>query len=169
MAPFLGYLWSVARIFIKAPSGRSRFNVLGALDAITKELIVVSNDTYINSESIIQLLYQLAEKIPDTSIPVTLIMDNARYQKCQVVQEAAEILDIDLVFLPPYSPNLNLIERLWKYVKKSCLYSKYYDTFIEFKRAISDCLDKINSECNNEIQSLLSLNFQTFKESQIMP
>jgi hypothetical protein len=52
LAPFLGFLWSIARIFIQAPSGRQRFNVLGALNAITHEMITFTNDTYITSQSL---------------------------------------------------------------------------------------------------------------------
>lgn len=62
-------------------------------------------------------------------IPITLVLDNARYQKCQLVTELASTLAIELLHLPSYSPNLNLIERLWKFVKKQCLYSKYYSDF----------------------------------------
>jgi len=54
-----------------------------------------------------------------------LVLDNARYQKCHLVQNLAATLNIELLFLPTYSPNLNLIERLWKFVKKKCLYSIY--------------------------------------------
>jgi hypothetical protein len=52
--------------------------------------------------------------------PITLVLDNARYQKCQLVWAVAETLQIELLYLPAYSPNLNLIERLWKFVKKQC-------------------------------------------------
>ena len=73
-------------------------------------------------------------KIADLAlaIPITLVLDNARYQKCKVVQDFANSLGIELLYLPPYSPNLNLIERLWKFVKKKCLYAKYYEEFAQF-------------------------------------
>ena len=106
-------MWCFERIFIKSPSGRKRFNVLGALNAITHEVIIVTNDTYINAESVCQLLHKLAAL--GLSIPITLVLDNARYQKCKLVQELADSLSIELLYLPSYSPNLNLIERLWKF------------------------------------------------------
>ncbi|MDI6793429.1 MAG: IS630 family transposase, partial [bacterium] len=134
LAPFLGYLWSLTRLFLKAPAGRKRFNVLGALNAITHELIMVTNDSYINAQSVCELLCRLYWL--NLEVPITLVLDNARYQKCKVVQELAEILNIELLYLPSYSPNLNLIERLWKFVKKQCLYSKYYSEFVSFKAAI---------------------------------
>ena len=167
--PLLGYVWYFERLFIQAPSGRQRYNVLGALDAVTKETVVVTNDSYINADSVGKLLDLLAARHPEPDMPVTLILDNAKYQKCEAVTELAGILDIDLVYLPTYSPNLNLIERLWKFVKKKCLYSKYYESFSRFKEAISECLDKLNSEYEEEITTLLSLKFQTFSDSQIVP
>lgn len=166
LAPFLGYLWCFTLLFIKAPSGRKRFNVLGALNAITHELITVTNDTYINAQSVCDLLWKLARL--NLTMPITLVLDNARYQKCKIVKELASSLNIELIFLPAYSPNLNLIERLWKFVKKQCLYSKYYSEFSIFKKAILDCLQKTNSIYKHELNSLLTLNFQTFKKSQFM-
>lgn len=165
-APFLGYLWCLVRLFIKAPAGRQRFNVLSALNAVTRELITVANETYVNAQTVCELLRKIAAWRP--KIPITIILDNARYQRCLLVQTLAAELGIELAFLPPYSPNLNLIERLWKFVKKQCLYSKYYEDFASFKSAISDCLEKTRSTHKTELASLLTLNFQTFKNSQIV-
>jgi len=166
LAPFLGFLWSFTRVFIKAPAGRQRFNVLGALNAITHELITVTNDAYINAESFCALLVQLAAL--NLSVPITLVLDNARYQKCAVVTALAASLHIELLYLPAYSPNLNLIERLWKFVKKECLYSKYYADFAAFKAAIQKCLSETHSTHKKALDSLLTLNFQTFEKTQIV-
>jgi len=162
LAPFLGWLWSFCRLFIQAPAGRKRFNVLGALDAITHKLVTVTNDSYINSQSFCDLLWKLHHLNPN--IPITLVLDNAKYQKCKLVFELAEALNIDLLYLPSYSPNLNLIERLWKFVRKKCLYSKYYSDFELFKTAISDCLNHTHNRYKAELDSLLTLKFQSFKE-----
>ena len=117
--PFLGYPWCLARLFVPGPSGRKRYNVLAALDAITHRVIRVSNHAYINAESVRALLRQVAAAgLPG---PIMLVLDNARYQKCQVVQALAASRGMELPYLPSYSPNLNLIERLWKFVKKECL------------------------------------------------
>jgi len=88
LAPFLGFLWCFARIFIKAAPGRQRFNVLGALNAITHQLITVTNDSYINAQSVCELLQKIAEQ--HFNIPITLILDNARYQRCRLVEEFAK-------------------------------------------------------------------------------
>lgn len=161
LAPFLGYLWCFSRLFIKAPSGRERFNVLGALNAITHELVTITNCSYINSESFCDLLWKIARLNID--MPITLVLDNARYQKCKLVASVAQLLNIELLYLPSYSPNLNIIERLWKFVKKQCLYSKYYEKFDSFKSAILDCLNHTHDKHKDDLDSLLTLNFQTFK------
>jgi transposase len=166
LAPFLGYVWSLVRVFIPAPSGRQRFNVLGALNAVTQEVITITNQTYITSVQVCQLLTQLAGL--GLAVPLTVVLDNARYQRCHLVQQHAAKLGIELLFLPPYSPNLNLIERLWKWVKKQCLYSKYYSEFAAFKQAISDCLATASVNHKDELKSLLTLNFQSFGKTQIV-
>jgi len=167
LAPFLGFLWCFERLFIKAPAGRHRFNVLGALNAITHELVMVTNDTYINAESVCELLLKLTEL--NLGVPITLVLDNARYQKCALVQDLAKSRNIELLFLPAYSPNLNLIERLWKFVKKQCLYSIYYPDFASFKQALTTCLSQTNTTHKHALDSLLTLKFQVFKKAQIVP
>jgi transposase len=162
LTPFPGFLWSFSRIFIRAPSGRKRFNVPGALNALTHELITVCSETYINAESVCGLFYKISESC--VGIPVTLIPDNARYQKCRVVFELAEVLGIELLYIPPYSPNLNLIERLWKFVKKKCLWSTYAESE-EFKTAVSGCLKRTHTTYRDELRTLLTLKFQTFEKS----
>ncbi len=166
MGAFLGMIWCFQRLFIKSPSGRKRFNVLGALNAITHEVILVTNDSYITAIQICELLQKLADL--GLSIPITLVLDNARYQKCRVVQDLAKSLEIELLYLPTYSPNLNLIERLWKFVKKKCLYGKYYEDFTQFSSAISECLNDAHLQHKKELDSLLTLRFQHFDKAQVM-
>jgi len=167
LAPFLGFLWCFARVFIQAPTGRQRFNVLAALNALTHDLVLVTNDSYITATSVCELLDQLAAL--NLTVPITLVLDNARYQRCALVQNLAATLNIELLFLPPYSPNLNLIERLWKFVKKEALYSTYYQDFAAFKTAIMQVLNETSGKHKQALDSLLTLNFQTFENSQIMP
>ena len=162
MGSFLGYLWCMVRIFIPSSSGRKRYNVLGAIDAIAHQLITVCNETYINAISVCELL----QKIRETTVgenPVTLVMDNAKYQKCDLVRELAKKLNIELLFLPSYSPNLNLIERLWRWVRSDCLNNNYFERFDEFKDTINQALQKVSkSEYKKEMDTLLNLKFQLF-------
>lgn len=162
-AAFLGYLWCWERLFVSAPAGRRRFNILGALNAKTQQLVTVTNDTYINALSVCELLRQIAA-LGHTS-PVTLVLDNAKYQHAGIVKALASELDIELLYLPAYSPNLNLIERLWKFVKKKCLYNKFYPSFNSFQGALTECLEKMGkSEYEDELKTLLSLRFQKFSD-----
>ncbi len=163
---YLCSIWCFVRMFIKTPTGRKRFNVLGALDYVTKELVTVTNLSYINSESVCQLLQTLANMYP--GMPLTLVLDNAAYQRCHLVQNMAKSLGIDLLFLPSYSPNLNLIERLWKFVKKECLYGKYYEKFEAFQGSIEDCLGKTGTKHQAALQTLITRNFQLFDKQTIL-
>ena len=160
LQPFLGFVWCFARVFIKAPSGRQRFNVLGALDAVTLQLVTLTNDSYINAHTVCQLLLKLRLLFPDD--PLTVVLDNARYQHCRLVMDVAAALEIELLFLPPYSPNLNLIERLWKFVKKESLATQYYASFEAFKEAITSCLAHSQDIHKDKLATLLTLNFQSF-------
>jgi transposase len=159
-------LWCFARVFIRTSSGRKRYNVLGAYNAITNQLLTVVNESYINSASVCEMLRLLRRNHGGEAI--TIVLDNAAYQRCYLVREYAILLDINLVFLPSYSPNLNLIERLWKFVKKQCLNNCYYDTFEAFKVGIDGCLNDIDKKFKSQIASLMTLRFQTFKNDQIL-
>jgi transposase len=167
LAPFLGFLWSLARVFIRAPAGRQRFNALGPLNAFTHELITVTNEAYITAAQVCELLRKLAAL--NLGVPITVFLDNARYQKCALVMATAAHLQIELCFLPAYSPNLNLIERLWRFVKKQCLYSKYYADFTAFKTAIGACLSQTHTTHKAALDSLLTCRFQLFEKAQFMP
>jgi transposase len=164
--PFLGFLWCLARLFVRAPSGRKRYNILAALDAVTHQVIRVTNDSYINAESVCQLVRQLATAgLPR---PLTLVLDNARYQRCELVQSLARSLKVELLFLPSYSPNLNLIERLWKFVKKEGLAAKQLPTYEAFTAAIDECLNDLHTRHKTKMDTLLTLNFQTFANEPIL-
>jgi transposase len=88
----------------------------------------------------------------------------ARYQHCQLVINKAKEFHIKILLLPSYSPNLNIIERLWKFTKKKILYAKYYDTPVKFHQAIIIFFEEVNQIYKSELESLLSLNFQLWKK-----
>ena len=73
-----------------------------------------------------------------------------------------------MLFLPSYSPNLNLIERLWKFTKKKALRGKHYADFASFRAAIDDCLDRIRTDHRDAIASLITLKFQTFDNASFL-
>jgi transposase len=163
---FLCCLWSFTRIFVRAASGRQRFNVLGAWNAVTRELIAVTNTTVVNTDTMCELLRKIA-KLGLTG-PITLVLDNARYQRNAIVQGLAAELGITLLFLPSYSPNLNLIERLWKFIKRRALYGRYHPTFHEFQAAVQEILDGLSTKHAGPLASLMTLNFQQFRDVSLM-
>jgi transposase len=158
---FVACLWSLTRIFIPTPSGRNRYNVPGAIDAVSHDLVKVCNTTYINALSVCELLEKIALK--HINIPIATVLDNAKYQRCDYVINKALGLGIELLFVPSYSPNLNIIERLWKWTKSDCLNCKYYSKFSEFVDAINCSLSKTeNKENKDKLDTQLSLNFQLY-------
>lgn len=135
---------------------------MGAVNAISKKIHFTANTDYINAQSIVEFLYKVRFYYHDMK-PISIVLDNARYQHCELVKQTATKLNIQLVFLPPYSPNLNIIERLWKCVKKKVLYAKYYENFESFSNAICSTLKNESLGFKDELNTLLSLKFQTFE------
>ncbi len=165
-APCPGCAWCAVRLFVRAASGRKRYNVLGALDAVSHRLIRVTNLDHINAESVCTLLRAVAEA--GVGLPITLVLDNARYQKCAVVQALAESLGIELLYLPGDSPNRNLIERLWRSLHRETLDSTYYEDFSRFRAAIDRCLDGLPTVHKAEMEALLRHKFQTFGDVPLL-
>ena len=163
---FLCCLWSFVRLYVRAASGRQRFNVLGAINAVTRELIAVSNTAVVNTETMCNLLRKIAGQ--GLAGPVTLVLDNARYQHNEAVKALAKALGIELLFLPGYSPNLNLIERLWRFIKREALYGRYHANFTDFKAAIEEVIVQMPTKHKDRLASLLTLNFQVFDNVSLL-
>ena len=142
---------------IKSNTGRQRVNINGAID-VDSLSSVIHIDESINAQSTICLLKKIEMK-HDQAETIYIICDNARYYRSKMVNEYLESSKIELIFLPPYSPNLNLIERYWKFFKKKVLYNQYYETFDEFKEACKSFFRK-KKKYQAELKSLLTENFQ---------
>lgn len=162
MGAFLGMLWCFIRKLLPSASGRKRYNVLGAYNPITHQTITLTNDNYINGLVFCEFLNKIEAFYANTCLPITLILDNAKYQKCAVVAEKAKALGISLLYLPSYSPNLNLIERLWRFIKKQVLYSTHYDNFEAFKNSIDTCISELGTRFKCKMESLMTMKFQLF-------
>jgi len=80
----------------------------------------------------------------------------------------AKELGIELLFLPSYSPNLNLIERLWRFVKRKAAYGQYHPTFASFRAAVQDVLDRVPTTHAEKLASLMTLNFQEFDDVSLL-
>ena len=163
---FLCCLWSITRVFVRAASGRQRFNVLGAWNAVTRELIAITNTTVVNTQTMCALLRAVAAR--GLAGPVTLVLDNARYQRNAAVKALAGELGIALLFLPSYSPSLNLIERLWRFTKRKAAYGRYHASFADFRAAVQDVLDRVPTTHANKLASLMTLNFQEFDDVALL-
>ena len=104
------------------------------------------------------MFQQIEEQNPEAQT-IYIICDNARYYRSKIVKEYLSNSTIELIFLPPYAPNLNLIERYWKFFKKKVLYGRYYETFALFKQAC-DAFFSAADRYRAELRTLLTDNFQ---------
>jgi transposase len=163
---YLACVWCLVRLFVPTGSGRQRYRVLGALDAVTRRLTRVTTTGSVNRETAVELLTRLRADHPVGRVAV--VLDNARYFRNRVVFRAARRLRIHLLFLPPYSPNLNLIERVWKFVKRVALQGRYQEDFAGFQAAIDRILGGLDGEYAAKMASLLTWNFQTFDDTPIL-
>jgi len=166
---FNSYTWSKTPQYASSGHGRYRINVYGAYDVVTNQVYSMYNLSYINAEFIVEYLNWLRSEIyQNLNRQLYFILDNARYQHCDYVKRQAEKLNITLEFLPAYSPNLNLIERLWKYLK-NILAKQYHQNKMSFKEAIVSVLNSLGNQQHQEkLWSLLNPIFQRFEKSQIL-
>lgn len=143
---------------IKSNTGRQRLNINGALELSNHKVTVTFEET-LNAVTVLTLLKKLREVYKDSG-KLYIICDNAKYYKKDTVLLEAKNLNIELVFLPPYSPNLNLIERFWKLFKKHILYNRYYEKFSDFKNVVEDFFNGGMKKYKSELETLLTENFQ---------
>ena len=142
---------------IKSNTGRRRLNINGAIDIQRMSAEFRFDDT-IDAISTIDLFEQIECANPDAR-RITIICDNARYYRSKAVAEYLEDSRIELLFLPPYSPNLNLIERFWKFFKRQVLYNHYYEAFDDYKNACKQFFCELDSYAP-KLRSLLTENFE---------
>lgn len=154
---FLGLVWCLSRMIVPSASGRRRYNVLAAVETRDLDFVSVRTTESVNAATVCELMAGIARRCPGEAI--TLVLDNARYQYNHKVMAAAAEHGLELLYLPAYSPNLNLIERVWRLVKSGCLRNKYYETFDAFRAAIDAFIDSLGRERRAELRSLLTENF----------
>ena len=134
-----GYCWQLkgkdSTKTVLSNTGRRRLNIIGAINPVTLEPTILLTEENCCSE-VIEVFLEEIRKQYKQATTICLVLDNARYQRSYEVREKAKELNIDLLFLPPYSPNLNLIERLWKHFKKVVMKNEYYQSFQEFEDTI---------------------------------
>jgi transposase len=151
-----GWIKKGEEFSIKTNSGRQRVNINGAVELASLDVIARTCDT-VNQNSICDLLRAIRRKNPNEH-NLYLVLDNAPYNRSGAVRKLATQLNIKLLYLPPYSPNLNPIERLWKFMKKKIMANEHYDTIAEFRKALSEFFRGIR-KYRSELESLLTDNF----------
>jgi transposase len=162
---FLGYLWCFVAFVVATAAGRQRYSVLGAVNAVSHQLLRVTTVATVTEVEVAKLFDQLRKAHPNEAIHV--VLDNARYQHTKFVRAVAKIFDIQLVYLPTYSPNLNLIERVWKFVKKKALMNKHFADFRSFQNAINEVLQGLGTTFRPQMKTLLTHNFETLRKPSI--
>ena len=155
-------------LYIKTNSGRNRININGAYNPINQDVIIVE-DTTVNAQSTIKLFNKIQAKYPEKDV-IHVYSDNARYYKCILLNEYLKDSRIHFMHIPPYSPNVNLIERLWKFLRKKVINIKYYPKFLDFKNAILNFFDTTEMR-KEEIKKFIGNDFHIidpFKNPKII-
>lgn len=132
--PVYGWIQKGVRKELPTNSGRSRINLSGVVDVINHK-VLVQEDKTLNAEATISFFQKIEKAYPEKN-GIHVFCDNARYYRNKAVTEYLKTSKIRLRFLPPYSPNLNPIERLWKWMKERVIYNTYYPEFEDFKLAV---------------------------------
>jgi len=158
-----GWIKRTATVELKTNSGRNRLNVLGAYSPDDQTLEAIEGTESCDAELVCRLLRKLRAVNPNKVLLV--VLDNARYQRARRVRALARRLRIRLLFLPPYSPNLNLIERFWKFLRKKIMRNTYYATFGEFRTAIQRLLTNLDAYAD-ELRTLMTENFHLFGKAE---
>ena len=157
-----GYSWQekgrAGTKTVKSNSGRKRITIIGAINAITLKPTALITEDNCDKEMMKQFLKEIRKDYPAMN-RIQVFLDNARYSWNKEVRLEAKKLNIKLIFLPPYSPNLNLIERLWKFLKKKIRKNIYYHTFKKFAKAIHNFFKNIE-QYQTELKTLLTLKFE---------
>lgn len=153
-----GYAWikKGTDFPIKTQDGRKHLNLMGAYNPKEQETFIRSY-TVLNRDAVIDFLKQLRNR--NTGIRLHIIWDNVPYQHATAVKRLAEEIDINLVYLPPYSPNLNLIERYWGFLRKKVLRNQHFETYEAFRSAIIAFSRKRSKSIKNSLRTYIPERF----------
>ncbi len=132
--PIVEYGWfkKGSKQVLRTNTQYHRLHINGVVD-IDRFDVITQTSQRLDAEATLDMLEKLRKKRPKGKL--YLVLDNAGYYQLPRVKAYAEAIGIELLFLPPYSPNLNLIERLWGLMQRNILYNRYYPTFAEMKQA----------------------------------
>jgi transposase len=148
---------------VLANTGRKRLNIIGAINPVSLQPTVLLTEENCSAEVIEAFLEEVKKQYTQAKT-ICIILDNAKYQRSYLVQTTAKFFNIDLIYLPPYSPNLNLIERLWRYFKKEVMKNRYYPDYKDFENAVELFFTNFNERVD-EVKNLLNFKFGIIKAS----
>ena len=149
-------------IVLPSNTGRKRVTILGAINPVTYNLTSLIIEGMVDKEVTKVTLKNIRDTYNDNK-EIIIIMDNAAYNRAYLVQNYAKEINIKIKYLPPYAPNLNLVERIWKFLK-SKLKNIYIETFAEFKNWIYDFFKNFE-DYKEEVSKIISNNIQIIKEA----
>jgi transposase len=161
--PGYGWIETGKEREVKTASGRQRVSINGLYSPITNE-VMVREEVTVTDESNIALFKKLEKRHPELET-IFIVHDNARYNHSKRLREYLKSSRIKMIPLPSYSPNLNLIERLWGLMKRSVLYNKYYESYDDFRDAIMYFFNKWLPRNKHVLESLMAENFHVFETS----
>ena len=146
---------------VKSNTARERININGVYSPISQD-IVVSSSQKLDAVSIVNFIKRLERKYPYKE-KIYLICDNALYYKSKLLREYLPHSKVEILYLPSYSPNLNLIERLWKLMKKKILYNRYHESYQSFCTRILNFFRNKSNKWKKELSIALAENFHLFE------
>ena len=155
----ISYVWTKKgrRRRIRSNSGRKRYNILGAYCPLDQEYLDIRGTGNVNGETLQKLIDQIRARHPEAK-RIILILDNARYNHAKIVRAHIDQTNVELIHLPSYSPNLNLIERLWRFFKDKVM-TTYHESFEKFVNEIDKVLDNL-AQYAHELASLMTEKFE---------
>lgn len=144
---------------IKTTGSRTRLNIVGAIDLNDISSAIVNRYDQVNSLTIQEFFKEIRKKYPDKK-DIHIILDGAGYHRAKDLKDKAVELNIKLHYLPPYSPNLNPIERLWKVMNEHVRNNQYFSNAKEFRDKIDDFFQNTLPKIGSGLKSRINDNFQ---------
>ena len=163
LACMVAFIWCFTKPYIPMLNVKGKINVIGAVSEQGEHFAYDISQSSVNKESIIRFLDKLRGKYKDKKI--RLVLDNASYHRAAVAQEHAKTVGIELIFLPVASPNLNIIERLWSFIKSKFLRNKILTHLDELENTLVKAFKTIKKQYKKDLKSLLTTKFQYFDDT----
>lgn len=160
-----GWICKGQKKAVKTTGSRTRLNIMGALNLKTPEYPLICEYKTINEYNVSRFFNEIRKVYPDYNQKIHVILDGAGYHRSQLVKDWAEVVNIRLHYLPPYSPNLNPIERMWKLMNEHARNNRYFSSTKEFRDAISEFFNQTLPDIAGSLSSRINDHFQVLKSA----